>query len=115
LASSLLTQKFYPSFKFLKPMKKSLLIIAFAALTFIACSNNGNSANEQSDSAQSVPAINQDSIDKAHGHSHDPASKSKTAAEAKQDSIDKAHGHSHDPAGKHVNQDSIDKAHGHKH
>jgi hypothetical protein len=78
----------------------------FAALTFTACNNSGKSSSDNSNTEQeqSAPVVNQDSIDKAHGHSHDPNG-GHTAPAAKQDSSKVAP----------VNQDSIDKAHGHKH
>ena len=92
--------------KFYLTMKKSFIIAAFAALTFVACNNSGKSSSDNSNTEQeqSAPAVNQDSIDKAHGHSHDPNG-GHTAPAAKQDSSKVAP----------VNQDSIDKAHGHKH
>ena len=79
---------------------------AFAALAFTACNNSEKSSSDNSNSEQELtaPAVNQDSIDKAHGHSHDPAGNHTPA-----DSTDKS------AAQPKVNQDSIDKAHGHKH
>ncbi|MFN8414839.1 MAG: hypothetical protein U0U66_00760 [Cytophagaceae bacterium] len=88
-------------------MKKLLSIVAFAAIIFSACNRN---EKPSADGQQ----INQDSIDKLHGHSHEPEHKHVIV---NQDSIDQAHGHSHDVSGNDViiNQDSIDKAHGHSH
>ena len=74
-----------------KTMKKSFIIAAFAALTLTACNNSEKSStdnNSNSAPSSTAPTINQDSIDKAHGHSHD-------APAVNQDSIDKAHGHKH--------------------
>ncbi|MCT4317751.1 hypothetical protein [Elizabethkingia anophelis] len=90
-------------------MKKSFIIAAFAALIFTACNNSGKSSSENSNSdmEQSAPAINQDSMDKAHGHSHDPSGNHAPASI--QDTTGKA------GVQPQVNQDSIDKAHGHKH
>lgn len=89
-------------------MKKSFIIAAFAALIFTACNNGGKSSSETSNSeqGQSAPVANQDSIDKAHGHSHDPSG---NHAPASQDTTGKT------GVQPEVNQDSIDKAHGHKH
>lgn len=52
-------------------MKKSFIIAAFAALAFTACNNSEKSSSDNSNSEQELtaPAVNQDSIDKAHGHS----------------------------------------------
>lgn len=87
-------------------MRKSFSIAALAALTLIACnSKETKSSTEISSDSTAVPAVNQDSIDKAHGHSHDPS--------VSQDSSAKAHGHSHDAP--EVKQDSTEKVHGHAH
>lgn len=90
-------------------MKKSFIIAAFAALTFTACNNSEKSSSDKSNPEQelSSPAVNQDSIDKAHGHSHDPAG-NHTPVES-QDSTEKS------LVQPKVNQDSIYNAHGHKH
>ncbi len=90
-------------------MKKSFIIAAFAALTFTACNNSGKSScdNSNPEQEQLAPAVNQDSIDKAHGHSHEPADNQ--APVINQDSTDKS------PVEPNVNQDSLDKNHGHKH
>lgn len=85
-------------------MKKSLTIAAFAALTFTACNNSEKSSSDKSNQEQTVSAINQDSIDKAHGHSHDPAAGNQAPADADKALVQPK-----------VNQDSIKKAHGHKH
>jgi ABC-type enterochelin transport system substrate-binding protein len=87
-------------------MKKSIFLAALAALTIVACNKNEKSSSDAAGTEETLsqPA-NQDSIDNAHGHSHDPADAA-PADEA-------AHGHSHDAPT--VNQDSIDSAHGHKH
>lgn len=92
--------------KFYLTMKKSFIIAAFAALAFTACNNSEKSSSDNLNPEQELtaPAVNQDSIDKAHGHSHDPAGNHLSA-----DSTDKS------VAQPKVNQDSIDNAHGHKH
>ncbi|MBL7767528.1 MAG: hypothetical protein JNK20_01070 [Flavipsychrobacter sp.] len=78
-------------------MKKLLFVFAFASLAFFACNNNETPSSEKDApaSVQSEPTINQDSIDKAHGHSHDPAGNHVPAPTVNQDSVDKAHGHKH--------------------
>ncbi len=85
-------------------MKKSFIIAAFAALTLVACNNSEKSSSDTSTETAPAATINQDSIDKEHGHSHDPNG-GHTAPTVKQDSVTATP----------VNQDSIDKAHGHKH
>ncbi|MBU7571014.1 MAG: hypothetical protein KAF41_10250, partial [Flavobacterium sp.] len=70
---------------------------AFAALPFTACNTNEKSSSDKNSNSEqplTTPAVNQDSIDKAHGHSHDPAAGNQ-APVVNQDSIDKAHGHKH--------------------
>ena len=85
-------------------MKKSFIIAAFAAFTLVACNTNEKKSSDNTDQVTPVETANQDSIDKAHGHSHDPSGNhtapaakadSSTVAPLKQDSIDKAHGHKH--------------------
>lgn len=71
-------------------MTKSFFIAATAVLTFVACTNKKNADLQNS---TSIPTVNQDSIEAAHGHSHTP---SRTQAkEVSLDSTDKAHGHQH--------------------
>lgn len=78
--------------------------MAFSAITLVACNNNEKSFSDTSTETAPAKTVNQDSIDKAHGHSHD-LNEGHTAPAVKQDSVTTAP----------VNQDSIDKAHGHKH
>jgi hypothetical protein len=85
-------------------MKNSFFIAAFAAATLVACNNSEKSNSNASDSTIQENA-------ETHGHSHD--AEGGHAPSVNQDSIDKAHGHSHEPAK--TAQDSIDNAHGHKH
>lgn len=53
-------------------MKKSFSILALVMLVFIACTNDKKSPSDDSNSAASETEmkVNQDSIDKAHGHKH---------------------------------------------
>ncbi|QRQ62314.1 MULTISPECIES: hypothetical protein [Sphingobacterium] len=82
-------------------MKNSFYIAVCTALIFTSCANNSKST---SDNPSTTESVNQDSIDKAHGHSHDPSGGHTSATPAQDSSTTKV-----------VNQDSIDKAHGHKH
>lgn len=92
-------------------MKKSFLIASFAIITLVACNSKNTSDNPSMEPINSSSSINQDSIDKAHGHSHDPSGNDVPVIN--QDSIDKAHGHSHDAPSD--NQQNTDKPHGHTH
>ncbi|HQS25136.1 hypothetical protein [Sediminibacterium sp.] len=85
-------------------MKKIFFSVAIAALTFTACDNNENSTTTNTSEIPLARSVNQDSIDKAHGHSHDPQGENKVIEvkpdtvkilTEKQDSIDKIHGHKH--------------------
>lgn len=91
-------------------MKKTFInVTLFALLSLSACtdSNKPNSVNSGSEQENSTKSLNQDSIDKAHGHSHEPVTNQEI-------SIQKDSGTKGNIQPK-ANQDSIDKAHGHKH
>lgn len=90
-------------------MKKSFIIAAFVAFTFTACNNSGKSSTDNSnpEQEQTSPVVNKDSIDKAHGHSHDQGDNQTPVVN--QDSTNKS------LIEPNVNQDSLDKNHGHKH
>lgn len=71
-------------------MNKSFFIAAIAVLTFVGCTNKKTSDTKTLDP---ISTVNQDSVDTAHGHSHNPSSSQ--AKDVEQDSIDKEHGHQH--------------------
>lgn len=89
-------------------MKKLFFIAAIAAITLTACNKSKNSDNE---TLQPEASISQDSIDSAHGHSHDPSANEDIVLEKAK--VENSQEQSEQQSV--VGQDSIDKAHGHKH
>lgn len=89
-------------------MKKSFYIAIIAILSLAACNKTKDSNTETS---SAVSTVEQDSIDKEHGHSHDPSGNNTPII--KEDSAANAAVPMNQPPV--INQDSADKAHGHKH
>lgn len=89
-------------------MKKLFFIAAIAAITLTACNKSKSSDNEI---LQPDTSSIQDSIDSAHGHSHDPSASEDPVLENA--NIENSQQQSEQQSI--VGQDSIDKAHGHKH